>query len=108
MKNVLAIVAIVIGIFAGYKVASAADKQLCFPTDVGNVVITSQPCDIKFEAPNNFKYRAFATEGNGVHEGCWMADEGSVYILYPELQQENGDQPIAVYNPKLFTKCTNI
>lgn len=84
---------------------SAWGADLCFPTDVGNVVITPNGCDIKFDGPSNFKYRAYATEGVIEHEGCWYREDDTVLVLFPELKLQSGDFPVATYNALAFKIC---
>jgi len=75
-------------------------EELIMETDVGEVVLTSLPCEISLAHTryNNFNYYAYATEeGHDHHLGCWRAEENTVYIHYPEL----GDV-MATYKKGLF------
>lgn len=45
-------------------------------TQVGEVVLTKEACQLTFNEPTPLKYRAYATEeGKENHEGCWFMDE---------------------------------
>lgn len=85
------------------NVTAAEDvKEMAMPTDVGEVVLTLEPCPIN---PNyGFTYLAFATEkGQPDHLGCWQDTEplngkGShiINVWFPEVSA------VASYNKKLF------
>jgi hypothetical protein len=78
-------------------------KEMSMPTDVGEVVLTLDPCPIE---PNyGFSYLAFATEkGAADHLGCWNEPEQLegkpqnqiISVWFPEISA------IASYNKKLF------
>jgi hypothetical protein len=91
--------------FYNFNAISKEDiKELSMPTDVGEIVLTVEPCPLN---PNyGFEYLAYATDDKEPdHLGCWQvpADiEGLpstqiVNIWFPEINA------IASYNKKLFT-----
>lgn len=94
-----------LALLALYLTAYAAEeiKQMSMPTDVGEVVLTLEPCPIE---PNyGFSYLAFATEkGAADHLGCWNEPEQLpgkpknevISVWFPEISA------IASYNKKLF------
>lgn len=96
-------------LFATNVVSGEEIKQMSMATDVGEVVLTLEPCPLN---PNHgFSYLAFATEkGQPDHLGCWMEPEQLpgkpqnqiINIWFPEISA------IATYNKKLFKPRTNI
>ena len=53
---------------------STTAKQMVMPTDVGEVVLTVEPCE--FIPHHGFPYKAYATEqGHHPHHGCWHEPE---------------------------------
>lgn len=77
-------------------------KEMAMPTEVGEVVLTVEPCPI--EPNHGFIYLAYATEkGAPDHLGCWNTTEPYngvpseiINIWFPEI---NG---VASYHMKLF------
>jgi hypothetical protein len=85
------------------NVASEEIKEMSMPTDVGEVVLTLEPCS--FTPNHGFPYAAYATEkGSHDHIGCWFEPEPLegkpqnqiLNIWFPEISA------IATYNKKLF------
>ena len=84
-------------------------KEMSMPTDVGEVVLTLEPCPIE---PNyGFSYLAFATEkGAADHLGCWNEPEQLegkpqnqvINIWFMEIGA------VATYNKKLFKPRTRV
>jgi hypothetical protein len=78
-------------------------KEMAMATDVGEVVLTLEPCPI---TPNyGFPYLAYATEkGQPDHLGCWF--EPTQMEGYPQNQIVNvwffEVSAVASYNKKLF------
>lgn len=73
-------------------------KEMVMPTDVGEVVLTVEECDLQNFIPySGFDYKAYATEkGHDDHLGCWQADGNVVNIFFPEIWAT------ASYDKKLF------
>ena len=74
-------------------------EELIMETDVGEVVLTSVPCNLSVH-PRYFSFNlaAYATElGKDSHPGCWARVDNTVYIHFPEL----GDL-MATYKAQLF------
>ena len=69
-------------IFLGASMANADElpKELSLKTDVGDVVLTINPC--KVENSHGFAYEAYATDGDVKHNGCWFKDHDIVNILF--------------------------
>lgn len=85
------------------NVVSEEIKEMSMPTDVGEVVLTLEPCS--FSPNHGFPYAAYATEkDNFDHIGCWHEPEPIagkpqnqiVNVWWPEAST------IASYNKKLF------
>ena len=101
---ILALLALSLTAYAAEEI-----KQMSMPTDVGEVVLTLEPCPIE---PNyGFSYLAFATEkGAADHLGCWNEPEQLegkpqnqvVNIWFMEIGA------VATYNKKLFKPRTKI
>ena len=71
----------------GVKIAKADElpKELAMKTDVGEVVLTVEECQVVNE--QEFNYSAYATDGEVVHKGCWSKDNDVVSIwFYAEPQ----------------------
>jgi hypothetical protein len=86
-----------------------AIKEMTMLTDVGEVVLTLEPCS--FTPNHGFPYAAYATEkGSHDHLGCWHEPEPLdgkpmnqvVNIWFPEISA------IATYNKKLFKPRTQL
>lgn len=96
-------------LFATNVVSGEEIKQMSMATDVGEVVLTLEPCPLN---PNHgFSYLAFATEkGQPDHLGCWMEPEQLpgkpknevINLWFPEISA------IASYNKKLFKPRTKL
>jgi hypothetical protein len=70
-------------------------KEMTLPTDVGEVVLTLEPCPLPNEL--GFDYYAYATEfKNHDHIGCWNADNEIVQIWFIN------EKIVAVYKKTLF------
>jgi len=91
------------------NVASEEIKEMSMLTDVGEVVLTLEPCS--FTPNHGFPYAAYATEkGSHDHIGCWhepdqvpnMPKSEIVSVWFPEISA------IATYNKKLFKPRTRI
>jgi hypothetical protein len=83
-------------------------KEMSMATDVGEVVLTLEPCPLN---PNyGFIYLAYATEkGEPNHMGCWQDTEPLngreshiLNIWFPEVNA------VASYNKKLFKPRTKV
>ena len=83
----------ILGLLLLVSLGATAD-ELATKSDVGKIALTKSLCDTN--VPPSFIYRAYATEGEKIHEGCWYREESAVYIFFPELNAT------AVYNPDLF------
>ena len=98
-----------IGISSLNLQAKEVSKELTMATEVGEIVLTVEPCPLH---PNyGFEYLAYATDGKEPdHLGCWQvpADiEGLpatqiVNIWFPEINA------VASYNKKLFLPRTKL
>lgn len=84
-------------------------KEMSMLTDVGEVVLTLEPCT--FTPNHGFPYAAYATEkGSHDHLGCWHEPEQLpgkpqnevINIHFPEINA------VASYNKKLFKPRTQI
>lgn len=84
-------------------------KEMAMLTDVGEVVLTLEPCS--FTPNHGFPYAAYATEkGSHDHIGCWYEPEQLegqpqnqiLNIWFPEISA------IATYNKKLFKPRTKL
>jgi hypothetical protein len=76
-------------------------KEFSMKTDVGEIVLTREPCEFTKMGLKDYPYAAYATERNHVsHEGCWTMDVvdkfRAVKLYFPEIDTT------AVYNPALF------
>ena len=84
-------------------------KEMAMRTDVGEVVLTVEPCPL---SPNyGFEYLAYATEHNEPdHLGCWQEPapiEGKpqnqiINVWFKEINA------VATYNKKLFKPRTKL
>jgi hypothetical protein len=63
--------------------AAELPKELYYKTDTGYVVLTTEPCEI--EGIPQFKWKAYATEYNKNHPGCWYRAKDGVHIYYSDL-----------------------
>lgn len=76
-------------------IAGEAVKEMSMPTDVGEVVLTLEPCPIA--SPEGFDYYGYATEqGQPDHPGCWGADNEIVQIWFIN------ENVIGIYKKTLF------
>lgn len=84
-------------------------KEMSMPTDVGEVVLTLEPCS--FSPNHGFPYAAYATEkDNFDHIGCWHEPEPIpgkpqnqiINVHFPEISA------VATYNKKLFKPRTRL
>ena len=99
----LALIALSFNVNSGEEI-----KEMSMMTDVGEVVLTLEPCT--FTPNHGFPYAAYATEkGSHDHLGCWHETEPYqgqpseiVNIHFPEINA------IASYNKKLFKPRTKI
>lgn len=83
------------------KVAQELPKELAMKTDVGEVVLTTEPCVFKDMGLEGYEYAAYATEvGHANHEGCWKKEGirgmSAVYVYFPEVNYT------VTYNPIQF------
>lgn len=68
-------------IFVGAKVAAEElPQEMVIKTDVGEVVLKTNAC--KVDNNRGFIYKAYATDGAVVHNGCWFKDHDIVNILF--------------------------
>ena len=68
-------------------VANDLPKEMVMATEVGEIVLTVEECDLQNQIPySGFDYKAYATEeGQPDHLGCWRADDFNVSIFFPEI-----------------------
>jgi hypothetical protein len=109
MKLHHTLLALTLSALSANSLADSLPKQMSMPTDVGEVVLTVEPCDIA-GLPEKYQWRAFATEaGHEDHPGCWTknvtdSEAGpmqSVAVFFPEISAT------AVFNPQLFKPRAN-
>lgn len=82
-------------LFSSTAQAENVYKEMSLKTEVGEIVLTIEPCPIK---PHfGYEYKAYATEKGGAdHPGCWKDEGGAIGIWFPEIKS------VATYNKKLF------
>ena len=76
-------------------------KEMVMKTEVGELVLTTEPCEFIKMGLKGYPYAAYSTEkGRANHEGCWKVDVvdrfSAVLVYFPEIDAT------AVYNPNLF------
>jgi hypothetical protein len=81
--------------------ANAKIKEMIMKTDVGELVLTTEPCEFIKLGLKGYPYAAYATEKGYVHhEGCWTTDVvdrfKAIKIYFPEVNATG------IYNPSLF------
>jgi hypothetical protein len=84
-------------LFIAFKSVDGAErtKEMALATDVGEVVLTVEPCPLKNEY--GFEYYGYATEkGAPDHIACWNADDQIVQIWFIN------EKIIATYKKSLF------
>ena len=89
--------------------ADSLPQQMSMATDVGEIVLTVEKCDIA-GLPEKYEWKAFATEaGHDDHPACWYkeaahSEAGPMYavaVFFPEINAT------AVFNPQLFKPRAN-
>ena len=87
--------ALVAAFFMPVAYAENIYKEMALKTDVGEVVLTVEPC--QFKPHFGYEYKAYATEkGAESHPGCWKDEGGAIAVWFPEIKS------VATYNKKLF------
>jgi hypothetical protein len=93
MKPIYA--ALIAAFFTSSVQAQDVYKEMVLKTEVGQIVLTLEPCQM---SPHfGYEYKAYATE-NGApdHPGCWKEEGGAVGIWFPEIKS------VATYKKSLF------
>lgn len=72
-------------------------KELALKTEAGEVVLTVTECPIINS--QGFNYRAYATDGAIIHEGCWSIDHDIINIIFYQEEQAL----MATFRKHLFT-----
>lgn len=93
------IIAIVAIFMLGYCTIANAEElpqAISMKTDVGEVVLENYDCDVINSA--GFEFRAYATEGELVHKGCWYVENGIVNIWF----YEESPKLVATYRDYYF------
>jgi hypothetical protein len=76
--------------------AHAEVRELYAKTDVGEIVLTAQPCDIP--NPYGFDNMAYAMEGKIKHDACWYASGDGYNVWY----YDEPDHPVGTYGGYYF------